>query len=95
MPSQLLELRPAELEALLNRHPNILDSAIIGLPDDKLEGNDLPCAYVVRKNPLLTAEEVKQYVSENASDFKQLRGGVVFTDRIPRVQSCRRRLMFI
>ena len=59
MPSQLLELRQAELEALLNRHPNILDSAIIGLPDDKLEGNDLPCAYIMRERSFIDSRRGK------------------------------------
>lgn len=81
-----IKLIAAELEALLDLHPSILESAVVGIPDDKLEGNDLPCAYVVRKDPSLTAEEVKQYVVDNTSDFKRLRGGVVFTDRIPRVE---------
>jgi acyl-coenzyme A synthetase/AMP-(fatty) acid ligase len=73
------------MEALLNDHPHILDSAVFGLPDDKETGNDIPAAYVVRKNPSLTIDEVKQYVVENASDFKRLRGGVWFVDSIQKV----------
>jgi len=73
------------MEALLNDHPDILDSAVFGLPDDKETGNDLPAAYIVRKKPSLTADEVKKYVAENASDFKRLRGGIWFVDAIQKV----------
>ena len=81
----LVKLIAAEIEELLNSHPGILDSAVVGIPDE-VDGNDLTCAYVVRKDLSLTATMVKQYVADNASDFKWLRGGVVFTDRIPKVQ---------
>lgn len=57
---------------------------MIGLPDD-ITGNDLICAYVVRADGSLTAEAVKRHVAQNASDFKKLRGGVVFVDQILKV----------
>jgi 4-coumarate--CoA ligase len=80
----LIKLISAQMEALLNCHPSIMDSAVFGLPQEDT-GNDLPTAYVVRRNPTLTAEEVKEYIAENASEFKQLRGGVFFVDKIPKV----------
>jgi len=71
---------------LLNCHPGILDSAVFGISDGKDIGNDLPAAAIVRRSPTLTEEDVKAYVVENASNFKQLRGGVFFTDRIQKVR---------
>jgi acyl-coenzyme A synthetase/AMP-(fatty) acid ligase len=75
----------AQMEALLNCHPDIAECAVFGLPDTEGSGNDLTTASVVRKIPSLTADDVKRYVVENASDFKQLRGGVYFVDKIPKV----------
>jgi acyl-coenzyme A synthetase/AMP-(fatty) acid ligase len=80
------QVAPAQLEALLNCHPDILDSAVFGLSDGKDIGNDLPAAAVVRVSPSITAEDVKRYVAENVSDFKKLRGGVFFVDRIKKVR---------
>ena len=77
--------RSAQVEALLNCHPEILDSAVFGLPDGTDAGNDLPACYIVRKSPTFTAEDVKQYIRENASDFKEMRGGIFFVDRIQKV----------
>ena len=77
----------AQVEALLNCHPEILDSAVFGLPDGTDTGNDLPACYIVRKSSTFTAEDVKQYIRENASDFKEMRGGVFFVDRIQKVPS--------
>jgi 4-coumarate--CoA ligase len=70
----------------LNSHPEILDCAIFGLPDDNDTGNDLPSAYVVRKGNSLSEEDVKKFVAANAADYKQLRGGVSFVDRIQKVR---------
>ena len=36
---------PAELEAVLLRHPDVTDAAVIGLPDD--EAAEVPAGYVV------------------------------------------------
>jgi 4-coumarate--CoA ligase len=78
------------MEALLNSHPQILDSAVTGVRDDK--GNDLPRAYVVRKQPSLTEEHVFDFVAKNAADFKWLRGGIVFVDQIEKVKSAQHRI---
>ena len=36
---------PAELEAVLLRHPDVTDAAVIGLPDH--EAGEVPAGYVV------------------------------------------------
>lgn len=52
-------------------------------PDDP--GTDLPRAYVVpTESEKISAEEVKKFVSERLAPYKQLRGGVVFVDEIPK-----------
>lgn len=56
------QVAPAELEAILMSHPSIIDTAVVGLPDEK--AGELPLAFVV-KNPdsKLTSEEVVNYVN--------------------------------
>ncbi|XP_038057598.1 4-coumarate--CoA ligase 1-like isoform X2 [Patiria miniata] len=79
------QVPPAELEALLLTHPEVLDAAVIGVPDQA--AGELPRAFVVRKSGGLTTEVVKKYVSDNAAPYKRLRGGVIFLDQIPKSAS--------
>ncbi|KAG8629557.1 hypothetical protein KVT40_003422 [Elsinoe batatas] len=81
-----LQVAPAELEALLLSHELILDAAVIGVPIE--DGyNEAPRAYVVADRKRITAEEIVRYVKENMAGHKQLRGGVVFLDAIPKSPS--------
>ncbi|XP_008190478.2 uncharacterized protein LOC662698 [Tribolium castaneum] len=77
------QVAPAELEALLITHPAVADAAVIGLPDER--AGELPLAFVVKKpNHETTDKELEKFVADNVSSQKQLRGGVVFIDAIPR-----------
>jgi len=79
-----LQVAPAELEALLLSHENIADCAVIGVDG---EGTELPRAYVVADQSKISAQQIKDFVKANASGYKQLRGGVVFLDIIPKSPS--------
>ncbi|KAG4068216.1 hypothetical protein HA402_008857 [Bradysia odoriphaga] len=77
------QVPPAEIEALLLSNPKVKDCGVIGIPDEK--AGELPFAYVVKQDGAnLTEEEVVQFVADNASKVKWLRGGVRFIDEIPR-----------
>lgn len=81
-----LQVAPAELEALLLNHPDILDAAVIGVESD--EGtNEVPRAYVVADKNKLSGKQIQDYVKANVAGHKQLRGGVVFLDAIPKSPS--------
>jgi 4-coumarate--CoA ligase len=82
-----LQVAPAELEALLLSHDKILDAAVIGIPDPNGSGNELPRAYVVADQAKIDAEEIKKFVKENLAQHKQLRGGVVYLEAIPKSPS--------
>jgi 4-coumarate--CoA ligase len=82
-----LEVAPAELEVLLLSHPRITDAAVIGVPDPDGSRNELPRAYVVADRSKIDEASIKDHVKENAAPYKQLRGGVVWLEAIPKTAS--------
>ncbi|XP_078349213.1 putative 4-coumarate--CoA ligase 1 [Oculina patagonica] len=78
------QVPPAELEALLHSHPNVLDVAIVGIPDD--EAGELPKAFIVPKGDI-TEKEIIDFVADKVSPHKKLRGGVEFIEQIPKTAS--------
>jgi len=80
------QVPPAELEAVLLSHPEIQDSGVVGLPDER--AGELPLAFVVKKQgSLLTEVDVQNFVRRKLSQQKWLRGGVIFVDEIPKTAS--------
>ncbi|KAI8230024.1 4-coumarate--CoA ligase-like 7 [Colletotrichum sp. SAR 10_96] len=76
------QVAPAELEALLLERPDIADVAIIGVT---INGEEFPRAYVVRSPGTNTSgEEIAKWLEERVAKHKRLRGGVAFTDVIPK-----------
>ncbi len=78
------QVAPAELEATLVAHAGISDAAVIGMPDP--EAGELPMAYIVAADPAPTVDEIKAYMMESLSSYKQLHK-VVFVDEIPKSAS--------
>lgn len=68
-------------------HDKILDAAVIGVSDPDGSGNELPRAYVVADKSKISAQEIKDYVRSNLAQHKQLRGGVVWLEAIPKSPS--------
>lgn len=82
----MIQVPPAELEDLLLSHDEIVDSCVIGIPDDV--AGELPRAYIVKApHSELTEEEVCKFVEESAAPHKKIRGGVQFIDAIPKSAS--------
>jgi len=79
------QVAPAELEAIILSLQGIQDVGVIGVPAPVEGDGDVPKAFVVRKPGFdLMAEDVVKSVAEKVAKFKQLRGGVVFVEALPR-----------
>ena len=81
------QVAPPEIEGVLLSHPEIVDTAVVGVKFGR-DDSEFPRAYVVRRpgpsGEKLTEEEVKEYVLSKLAKFKSLEGGVKFVDAIPK-----------
>ncbi|XP_024167799.1 4-coumarate--CoA ligase-like 5 [Rosa chinensis] len=77
------QVAPAELEAILLSHPQILDAAVVPVEDE--EAGQIPMAYVVRaaSTELITEDQVIQFVAGQVAPYKKVRK-VGFISAIPR-----------
>lgn len=84
-----MQIAPAEIEGVLVGHDQVLDAAVIGMPDPRIPGNEVPRAFIVRKpgGSPVTEEEINGHVGAHLAAHKQLRGGVEFIDQVPRNMS--------
>ena len=81
------QVAPAELEGALTEHSGISDAAVIGLSGGD-DGNELPMAFVVRKEGSnVTEKEIMAHMKERLSRYKQLEGGIEFLNEIPKLPS--------
>jgi acyl-CoA synthetase (AMP-forming)/AMP-acid ligase II len=72
---------PAEVEQALARRPGIADSAVVGVPDERL--GEVGKAFVVRRDPGLSAEDVIAHCKDMLANYKVPRQ-VEFVDELPR-----------
>jgi 4-coumarate--CoA ligase len=80
------QVAPAELEGVLISHDSIVDAAVLGIPGK--DDSELPRAYIVRREGTnIQAEQVQAFMKEQLAGYKQLVGGVVFIDEIPKLPS--------
>lgn len=93
MAQELIKVRafqvaPPELEGILLDHPEIVDAAVIGVPDpNNKESSELPRAYLVRRDASGSSpseQEVNTWMKERLASYKQLLGGIVFVKEIPK-----------
>lgn len=79
------QVAPAELEALLLTHSDIVDAAVVGAPDE--DGQEIPKAFVVRREGAeLDGPAVEAFVAEHVAPHKKIRA-VEFIDVVPKSAS--------
>ncbi|CAK9304669.1 unnamed protein product [Gordionus sp. m RMFG-2023] len=78
------QVAPAEIESILIAHPDIIDAAVIGMPDENV--GELPTAFIVAKK-VVTAKMINELINGKLSAHKWLRGGIHFIDQIPKSAS--------
>ncbi|MGE7473136.1 AMP-binding protein [Bosea sp. NPDC003192] len=72
---------PNEVEDVLAKHPGVLESAVIGLPDE--HSGEAVTAFVVKRDPAVTAEELRAFCKENLTGYKVPRQ-IIFREALPK-----------
>jgi len=73
---------PREIEEVLYTHPDILEAAVFGIPNDDL-GEEVAAAVVVKPNSELTPEDIIKYVKQRVAPYKYPRV-VKIMDELPK-----------
>ncbi len=69
---------PNEVEAVVAEHSGVADVAVVGAPDD--EYGEIVVAFVVKKDPALTEDLVRQHCKQSLTNYKVPRIVVFRTD---------------
>lgn len=72
---------PNEVEDVLASHPDIVEAAVIGVPDG--EGSEVVKAYLVTNNRALTLEDVREFTREKLTGYKRPHL-IEFRDELPK-----------
>lgn len=60
---------PNELENIVNAHPDVVESAVIGIPDE--HSGEAVKLFVIRKTETLTVEALAAYCAQNFTGYKR------------------------
>ncbi|KAJ5608336.1 AMP-dependent synthetase/ligase [Penicillium hordei] len=84
------QVAPAELEDIIIENEAVGDATVIGIMNESL-ASEVPLAYVVVKSGYpqnqTTAQAILKHVNDRTVSYKHLRGGIIFTEIIPRSNS--------
>ena len=76
------QVSPTELEAEIRLAPGVADVAVIGVPDHA--AGEVPRAFIVTSSSDVTAESIQEFLSGRLAKYKQLKGGIVILDTLPK-----------
>jgi len=72
---------PNELEGVVAAHPGVLECAVVGVPD--VHSGEAVKLYVVKKDPALTEEALRQFCATNLTGYKRPRH-IEFRTELPK-----------
>lgn len=80
------QISPSDIESVIIKHSKVSAVCVVGIPDEI--ATDLPAAVIVlMNNSNVTQSEIFNLVAESMSDYKKLRGGVYFVEKLPMTAS--------
>ena len=75
-------ISPKEIESVINGHEKVLESCVVGIPDEKW-GEKVVAAVVLKPKMALTAKEIQGHCKQHLLDWKCPKG-VFFLKELPR-----------
>jgi long-chain acyl-CoA synthetase len=73
---------PREVEEALYAHPDVLEAAVVGVPDERL-GEEVAAAVVLRPGAAVDAEALQAWAKERLAAYKYPRV-IAFVDELPK-----------
>jgi long-chain acyl-CoA synthetase len=73
---------PREIEEVLYEHPDVLEAAVIGVPDESM-GEEVGAAVVLKPGRHADAEAIRAFVKERVAAYKYPRK-IWFPDELPK-----------
>ncbi|HEY3722736.1 MAG TPA: AMP-binding protein [Acidimicrobiia bacterium] len=80
-----VNIYPAEIEAIVYQHPQVLDVAIFGVPDDEW-GESVYCIVQAKAPGSLDLDDLEAFVSSRVAGYKRPRG-YELRDELPRTDA--------
>lgn len=75
-------ISPKEIESIINHHQKVLESCVVGIPDEKW-GEKVVAAIVLKPGATFTEKEVKDYCKNHLLDWKCPKE-ILFLKELPR-----------
>ena len=80
-----VNIYPAEIEAVIHEHPQVLDAAVFGVPDEEW-GESVYCILQPKPGETLDVDEVRAFVEARVGGYKRPRSYEV-RDELPRTDA--------
>jgi len=75
-------ISPKEIESVINQHPHVLESCVVGIPDDKW-GEKAVAAVVLKPETASTEKEIRDHCKQHLLDWKCPKE-ILFLSELPR-----------